>query len=112
MDEGSGSFLRPMLVIAGVDILATVVALAALAVMTSGGGEGHPVSPAITAVANILLALGLPLAWLGERLLYSQETGAPFVVLIALRLVNALAVGAIGAWIWLFSRRSRRGQHA
>lgn len=105
MEEKSGCFRRPMLVIAGVDILVTGVALGALAIMTSGGGEGHPDSPAINLVANILQALGLPLAWVVERGLYSKQIEAPFAILIALRLVNALVVGAIGAWILLFSRR-------
>ena len=76
-------------------ILATASAFAALVFLTRGGGEGYPASPAIDAAAGVLQSTAFPLAWA------FASVSLPGVLMLLLRLLNSLLVGALTAWMWV-----------
>lgn len=86
---------------------ASVVAFAVLLDLTRGGGEGFRDSAAIEATAAVLKTLALPASWPVERFLDPGRDHPPaFGVLVALRLMNSVVVGAIVAGIGAVSARA------
>lgn len=85
---------------------ASVVAFAVLLDLTRGGGEGFRDSAAIEAAAAVLKTLALPASWPVERMLDPGRDRPPALgVLVALRLMNSVVVGAIVAALWTALRR-------
>lgn len=94
------TFSRIFVPVAALHALATVVAFVVLLYLTSGSAECHPSSPAITRAAFMLDWLGLPAAWPLEKMIYLDSDDPSFGVLVCLRLLNSVVVGAVVASLW------------
>lgn len=101
-------FVRALLVASLLHAVVTAIAFFVLLALTSGGGEGKPDSRAIELAGGALRILAIPAAWLAEKALNPTWSRPPaFGILVALRVLNSLTVGAIAAWAWTWAMTRR-----
>ncbi len=97
------------MITAALHVAATWILLFLLYTMAHQGGDSKPSSPEIDAVDYALQALAVPVAWPVERLLNSLDRfRPPFPMILLLRLINSIAVGAGVAWLWVRGTGKKR----